>query len=93
MSQLWKALEVLIKKYLSIYGMETWKIIRYAPNYQVSNLGNIKSKTNRLLLINYERLKKSNTRARPGLSVNGELFQYYLINLLFVRDHFFYIVF
>jgi len=66
--------------------METWKIIRYASNYQVSNLGNIKSKTNRLLLINYERLKKSNTRARPGLSVNGKLFQYYLHRI--VAEHF-----
>jgi len=66
--------------------MEVWKTIRYAPTYKVSNLGNIKSKTNRPLLINYERLKKNNTRARPGLSVNGKLYQYYLHRI--VAEHF-----
>jgi len=66
--------------------METWEKITYAPNYQVSNIGNIKSKTNRLLFINYERLKKTNTRARPGLSIDGKLCQYYLHRI--VAEHF-----
>ena len=47
---------------------EIWKTVQYAPNYEVSNLGNIKNKkTKRLLTINYERLKKDNKRARPGV--------------------------
>ena len=47
---------------------EIWKTIKYAPNYEISNFGNIKNKkTNKLLTINYERLKKDNKRARPGL--------------------------
>lgn len=65
---------------------EIWKIIRYAPNYHISNLGNIKNKKNKLLLINYERLKKINTRAHPGLYVNGKQCQYFLHRI--VAEHF-----
>ena len=58
---------------------EIWKTVQYAPNYEVSNLGNIKNKkTKRLLTINYERLKKDNKRARPGLSHDGKNKGYYL---------------
>ena len=66
---------------------EIWKTVKYAPNYEVSNLGNIKNKkTNRLLTINYERLKKDNKRARPGLSHNGKIKGYYLHRI--VAEHF-----
>lgn len=66
---------------------EIWKTILYAPNYEISNLGNIKNKkTNRLLTINYERLKKDNKRARPGLSHNGKIKGYYLHRI--VAEHF-----
>ena len=41
--------------------MEIWKEIIYAPNYEVSNLGNIKNKTTkRVKKLNYERMKKTN---------------------------------
>ena len=63
--------------------VEIWKTINYAPNYEVSNLGNIKNKkTNKLITINYERLKKDNKRARPGLSGKA----YYLHRI--VAQHF-----
>jgi len=66
---------------------EIWKTVKYAPNYEISNLGNIKNKkTNRLLTINYERLKKDNKRARPGLSHNGKIKGYYLHRI--VAEHF-----
>jgi hypothetical protein len=66
---------------------EIWKMVKYAPNYEISNLGNIKNKkTNRLLTINYERLKKDNKRARPGLSHNGKIKGYYLHRI--VAEHF-----
>ena len=59
--------------------LEQWKNIHYAPNYEVSNLGNVKNiKKNKLININYERLKKTNTRARVGLSHNGKAKGYYL---------------
>ena len=67
--------------------VEIWKTITYAPNYEVSNLGNIKNKkTNKLININYERLKKDNKRARPGLSHNGGIKAYYLHRI--VAQHF-----
>lgn len=67
---------------------EIWKKIKYAENYEVSDLGNIRSlkRGNRLLTIDYDRLKKTKTRARPGLSVNGKLKQYYLHRI--VAEHF-----
>ena len=66
---------------------ENWKTITYAPNYEVSNLGNIKNiKTNKLITINYDRLKKYNIRARPGLSHNGKIKMYYLHRI--VAAHF-----
>tara|TARA_B110000285_G_C15129921_1_gene622866 strand:- start:331 stop:1674 length:1344 start_codon:yes stop_codon:yes gene_type:complete len=66
---------------------ENWKIIKYAPNYEVSSLGNIKNiKTQRLITINYQRLKKDNIRARPGLSHNGKKSGYYLHRI--VAGHF-----
>ena len=67
--------------------MEIWKTIKYATNYEISSLGNIRNKkTNRLLTINYERLKKDNKRARPGLSHNGKIKGYYLHRI--VAEHF-----
>jgi len=66
---------------------ELWKTITYSPNYAVSNMGNIKNtKTNKLITINYDRLKKDNKRARPGLSHNGKIKQYYLHRI--VAEHF-----
>ena len=66
---------------------ELWKTITYSPNYEVSNLGNIKNKkTNKPITINYERLKKDNKRARPGLSHNGQIKGYYLHRI--VAEHF-----
>jgi len=67
--------------------VEIWKRISYAPSYEISNLGNIKnSKRNKLITINYERLKKHNKRARPGLSHNGKNKGYYLHRI--VAEHF-----
>lgn len=66
---------------------EIWKIITYAPNYEISNMGNIKNiKRNRFITVNYERLKKDNIRARPGLSHNGKITFYYLHRI--VAEHF-----
>jgi len=66
---------------------EIWKSITYAPNYEVSTLGNIKNKkTHKLITINYERLKIDNKRARPGLSHNGKSKGYYLHRI--VAQHF-----
>ena len=63
--------------------MEEWKTIKYAPKYEISNLANIRNKINkRLITINYERLRKHNKRARPGLSGKG----YYLHRI--VAEHF-----
>ena len=62
---------------------ELWKTITYSPNYEISNLGNIKNKkTNKRITINYERLRKDNKRARPGLNGKG----YYLHRI--VAEHF-----
>ncbi len=62
---------------------EIWKTIKYSPNYEISNLGNVRNqKTNKLLKINYEKLKKNNTRARPYLCGKG----YYLHRI--VAEHF-----
>lgn len=67
--------------------MELWKTISYASNYEVSNMGNIKNlKTNKLITINYDRLKKDNSRARPGLSHDGKITGYYLHRI--VAEHF-----
>jgi len=66
---------------------EIWKIITYSPEYQVSNLGNIKNiKKNKKLNINYERLKKTNTRARVSLKVDNKRKEYYLHRV--VAEHF-----
>ena len=66
---------------------EIWNTITYASYYEVSNLGNIKNKkSNKCITINYERLKKDNKRARPGLSHCGEIKAYYLHRI--VAEHF-----
>jgi hypothetical protein len=66
---------------------EIWKQISYAPNYEISTFGNIKNiKRNKLITINYERLKRDNKRARPGLSNNGKIKGYYLHRI--VAEHF-----
>ena len=45
--------------------VERWIKIKYSPNYNISNYGNIKNtKTNKLITINYDRLKKTKSRAR-----------------------------
>jgi hypothetical protein len=68
--------------------METWKTVRYAPNYEVSDAGAIRNtrRQNTVLKINYERLKRTNTRPRPYLSVNGKAKGFYLHRI--VADHF-----
>jgi hypothetical protein len=66
---------------------ELWKTITYASNYAISNMSNIKNtKTNKLITINYDRLKKDNKRARPGLSNDGKIKGYYLHRI--VAEHF-----
>ena len=66
---------------------ENWESITYAPNYEVSNMGNIKNiKTRKLITINYDRLRIDNKRARPGLSHNGVNKGYYLHRI--VAEHF-----
>jgi len=67
--------------------IEEWKHITYAPNYEISNMGNVKNRTtNKLLNCNYERVKKTNTRMRVGLSQNGKNKAYYLHRI--VAEHF-----
>lgn len=66
---------------------EEWKQVSYAPNYEISTLGNVKNKTtNKILYLNYERVKKTNTRMRVGLSQNGKIKGYYLHRI--VAQHF-----
>jgi hypothetical protein len=66
---------------------EKWIQILYAPNYEISNLGNIKNiKTNKFITINYDRLKQTNSRARPMLSINSKTKGYYLHRI--VAEHF-----
>tara|TARA_B100000900_G_scaffold286380_1_gene245506 strand:- start:67 stop:1431 length:1365 start_codon:yes stop_codon:yes gene_type:complete len=66
---------------------EVWELIKYNQNYKVSNFGNIKNiKTNKLISINYDRLRKTNTRARPYLSKNSKATGYYLHRI--VAEHF-----
>ena len=67
--------------------VEEWKQISYASSYEISNFGNVKNiKTNKLLNLNYERCKKTNTRMRVGLSEKGKLKSYYLHRI--VAQHF-----
>ncbi len=68
--------------------MEIWKTIEYANKYEVSNLGNIRTKkTNKLRSLNIERLRKDNKRVRPGLINNeGKNKAYYLHRI--VAEHF-----
>jgi hypothetical protein len=67
--------------------VEEWKQISYAPNYEISNLANVKNiTTNKLLNLNYERVKKTNTRMRAGLSQNGKNKHYYLHRI--IAEHF-----
>ena len=62
---------------------EIWKNILEYPNYKISNFGNIMNiNKNKILHINYERLKKTNTRVRPGLSKDGKIKQFYLHRLV-----------
>ncbi len=50
--------------------MEEWKQITYSKNYQVSDLSNIRHiNKNKNIFVNYERLKKTNTRARIYLPI------------------------
>jgi hypothetical protein len=63
-----------------------WKNIRYAPTYLVSNMGTVKNKHGRELFINYDRLKKTKTRARVSLTVNKITKLYYLHRI--VAEHF-----
>lgn len=66
---------------------EKWKIITYAPNYMVSNFANVKNiKSQRNIFLNYDRVKKTNTRMRVGLSYNGKCKGYYLHRV--VAEHF-----
>jgi hypothetical protein len=67
--------------------MEEWKQIAYSPNYQVSNLSNIRHvNKNKNMFINYERLKKTNTRARIYLPIDNKHKGYYLHRI--VAEHF-----
>ena len=67
---------------------EIWKTITYAPNYEVSNLSNIRNiKKNKNIKVNYERLKETNTRARVNVTtVDNKLKGYYLHRI--VAEHF-----
>jgi hypothetical protein len=67
---------------------EVWKTITYAKNYQISNLGNVKNiKRNNLIKVNYERLKKTNTRARVGITNNDNKSKGYYLHRI-VAEHF-----
>ena len=68
--------------------MEEWKLITYAPHYQVSNLSNIRHiNKNKNIFINYDRLKKTNTRARIHLStIDNKHKNFYLHRI--VAEHF-----
>lgn len=68
--------------------MEEWKQIAYSTNYQVSNLSNIRHiNKNKNIFVNYERLKKTNTRARIYLpTIDSNHKGYYLHRI--VAEHF-----
>ena len=66
---------------------EDWKQITYAPNYEVSNMARIRNtKRNNVIFINYERLKKTNARARTSFVNNGVRLNHYLHRV--VAEHF-----
>ena len=66
---------------------EVWKIVKYAPKYEVSNMGIIRNKkSGNSLKINYCRLKEKKTKARPYLSNDGKSKGYYLHRI--VAEHF-----
>jgi len=68
--------------------MELWKTIEYANKYEVSNLGNIRTKnTNRLRSLNIESLRKDNKRVRPGLINNEDKNKGYYLHRI-VAEHF-----
>ena len=67
---------------------EIWKPITYASNYEVSNLSNIRNiKKNKNITVNYERLKKTNTRARVGITNNDNKSKGYYLHRI-VAEHF-----
>jgi hypothetical protein len=68
--------------------MEIWKKITYSSNYEVSNLSNIRNiKKKKNITINYDRLKRTNTRAKiPIRMTDNKLKGVYLHRI--VAEHF-----
>ena len=67
---------------------EVWKTVVYSPRYEVSNLSNIRHTTmKKNITINYERLKKTNSRARIYLPTNDNKKKNYYLHRI-VAEHF-----
>lgn len=60
--------------------MELFKIIREFPQYQISNLGNIKNKNNKILVVGKRKSNSGYIQVR--LSKNGKYYYRYLHRLL-----------
>jgi len=67
---------------------EVWKTVLYSPRYEVSNLSNIRQITKKKnITVNYERLKKTNSRARINLPTNDNKHKSFYLHRI-VAEHF-----
>lgn len=67
---------------------EVWKNISYSSKYEVSNLSNIRHiEKKKNITVNYERLKKTNSRARIYLPTNDNKKKNYYLHRI-VAQHF-----
>ena len=67
---------------------EVWKTVLYSPRYEVSNLSNIRQITRKKnITVNYDRLKKTNSRARIYLPTNDNKHKSFYLHRI-VAEHF-----
>ena len=67
---------------------EVWKTVLYSPRYEVSNLSNIRQITRKKnITINYERLKKTSSRARFYFPTNDNKHKGFYLHRI-VAEHF-----
>ena len=67
---------------------EVWKTVLYSPRYEVSNLSNIRQITRKKnITVNYDRLKKTNSRARIYLPTNDNKHKGFYLHRI-VAEHF-----
>ena len=68
--------------------VEVWKTVLYSPRYEVSNLSNIRQITRKKnITVNYDRLKKTNSRARIYLPTNDNKHKGFYLHRI-VAEHF-----